>query len=176
PMDAGLAPPPDAAAPNLRHKLGDPNLTHDPKPAARALDALVMQPIRALLGDTRWLLLSPDSDLNLVPFEALVDEQNRYLIERFAFTYLTSGRDLLRLEEHAASKQAALVVADPDFGVSQGASALDPTLDNGHRGLRSVDMTQARFAALPGTAEEARAIARGLPDARVLLAAHATEE
>src|SRR6185503_8880927 len=114
--DLGEAATIEAAVQKLRAALADPDQTHDPRPAARALDALVTQPIRALLGDTRWVLLSPDGDLDLVPFEALVDEQDRYLIERFAFTYLTSGRDLVRLEEHAAPKQGAVVVAAPDFG------------------------------------------------------------
>ena len=50
------------------------------------------------IGDVSQLLVSPDGALNLVPFEALVDEQGRYLIERFSISYLTSGRDLLRMQ------------------------------------------------------------------------------
>ena len=37
----------------------------------------VMAKIRPLLGEVRHILLSPDGALNLVPFEALVDEQGR---------------------------------------------------------------------------------------------------
>ena len=48
---------------------------------ARNLDKQVMAPIRPLLGDARHLLLSPDGQLNLIPFEALKDEQNKYLVE-----------------------------------------------------------------------------------------------
>ncbi len=47
--------------------------------SARKLDKLVMYPVRQLLGDTNNILLSPDADLNLIPFEALVDENNQYL-------------------------------------------------------------------------------------------------
>src|SRR5262249_49093343 len=158
----------------LRAVLADISRGHDPKPLARILDALVMQPIRKLLGESRWVLLSPDADLNLVPFEALVDEQDRYLIERFAFTYLTTGRDLIRLEEHAVPKQGALVVANPDYGVF-GASPPGQSQEAAHRGLRSVDLTRARFIPLPETEEEARMIAHDLSDARMLLGAQATE-
>ena len=56
-----------------------------------------MQPIRRLVGDSQLILLSPDSQLNLMPFGALVDEDGRYLAERYTFAYLSSGRDLLRL-------------------------------------------------------------------------------
>ena len=57
-----------------------------------------MRPLRASLGGATRLLISPDGELNLVPFEALVDEHGRYLIERYAISYLTSGRDLLRMQ------------------------------------------------------------------------------
>ena len=75
-----------------------------------------MQPVRALIGDADQLLISPDGALNLIPFEALVDEQNRYLIQRYSFTYLTSGRDLLRLQTRRESKSPPIVLADPAFG------------------------------------------------------------
>src|SRR5262249_392780 len=86
PLEAPVAlfPPPPPA----------PDVPHHPKLAARALDRLLMQPIRALPGDTRWVFLSPDGALNLVPFGALVDEHGHYLVERYLFSYLTSGRDL----------------------------------------------------------------------------------
>src|SRR5262249_39823230 len=91
------------------------DIERDVKPRARKLDELLMRPVRKLLGDTTRLLLSPDSTLNLLPFDALIDEQNRYLVETYTISYLTSGRDLLRLQVPRQSKQAALILADPDF-------------------------------------------------------------
>ncbi len=172
--DLGAAAAIDAAVEKLRAALADHDLTHDPRPAARALDALVMQPVRALLGETRWVLLSPDDALNLVPFEALVDEQGRYLVERFAFTYLTSGRDLLRLASREPAREGALVVADPDFG-AHGAPAPAQGQRETRGGERAVDMTRVRFPPLPGTRNEALAVRKALPDARLLLSAEATE-
>jgi CHAT domain len=54
-----------------------------------------------------------------------VDEQNRYLIESYAFTYLTSGRDLLRLQVQIPSRQGPLVVANPLFDLQQRIATLN---------------------------------------------------
>ncbi len=97
----------------LRERTSD--IEREVKPLARRIDERVMRPVRALVGKTRRLLLSPDGALNLIPFDALVDENNRYLVETYSLSYLTSGRDLLRLQTPKQSKQAALVFADPDF-------------------------------------------------------------
>ena len=91
------------------------DIEKDVKPRARKLDQLVMQPVRKLLGKTRSLLIAPDGALNLVPFAALVDEQNHFLVENYSISYLTSGRDLLRLQTHSQNNQGAVVIADPDF-------------------------------------------------------------
>ena len=80
-----------------RQALRDPK-REDIGKLARLLDEKIMSPIRALAGDATHLLISPDGELNLLPFEALVDEQGSYLVEQYSFTYLTSGRDLLRMQ------------------------------------------------------------------------------
>lgn len=90
--DLGDAAPIESAIDALRRALSDPDLSHDPKPAARALDRLLMQPIRKLLGDTRWVFVSADGAAHLVPFAALVDENEHYLVERYLFSYLNTGR------------------------------------------------------------------------------------
>ncbi|MGH9902303.1 MAG: tetratricopeptide repeat protein, partial [Pyrinomonadaceae bacterium] len=85
----------DGAIDEWREALRDPS-RKDVRQLARAVDERVMRPVRAFVGDAAQLLVSPDGELNLIPFEALVDERHRFLVERYAFTYLTSGRDLLR--------------------------------------------------------------------------------
>jgi CHAT domain-containing protein/Tfp pilus assembly protein PilF len=172
--DLGDAAALDAAVAKLRLALGDPILTHDPKPAARALDALLMQPVRKLLVDARWVFVSPDGPLSLVPFGALVDEQGHYLVERYLFSTLTSGRDLLRFQaERVAWRQAPLVLAAPSFDdISAPAAPAAPGAT--HRGVRSIEMGM-KVAPLGNTREEAHAIARLFPDAQVLLGAQATE-
>jgi CHAT domain-containing protein len=115
-VDLGAAEPIDAAVNDLRAALRDPR-RQDIHRLARAVDDQLMRPVRALLGNTAHVLVSPDGQLNLLPFAAPVDERGRYLVERFQFTYLTSGRDLLRLQSNSPSEtNAAVVVADPAFG------------------------------------------------------------
>jgi CHAT domain-containing protein len=105
-VDLGAAETLEPAIQTFRQAIGrdptnpdrdvDPKLTlAQVKQTARDLDAKLMQPIRPLLGNTKHLLISPDSQLNLIPFNALVDEQIRFLLETYDITYLSSGRDLL---------------------------------------------------------------------------------
>jgi CHAT domain-containing protein len=82
---------------------------------ARTLHAQLIQPLRQHLGDAKHLLLSPDAALNLIPFEALQDENNKYLIERYAFSYLTSGRDLTRFADAPPSRQAPVIFSEINY-------------------------------------------------------------
>ena len=161
----------------LRATLGDSQLTDLPKikRLARALDERVMRPVRRLLGGARHVFISPDGALNLVPFAALMDEQNRYLVENYSITYLTSGRDLLRLREQTANQQEAVIVADPAFdqAITTGRSAEQSA--EGVRGRRAGDFRDEKWSALPATKTEAAEIKALLPDARVLTATEATE-
>lgn len=181
----GEAAPIDRAVAELRRALRDPQRA-DVKRLARAVDEKVMQPVRALLGETRRVLISPDGALNLIPFAALVDEHNRYLVQHYTFSYLTSGRDLLSLQVKQPSKQRAMVVADPDFGDEAVAGkarerilkyrpAASSASDSGVTSGSGSVLADAYFPPLPGTAEEARALRALLPDATVLTRAQATE-
>jgi CHAT domain-containing protein/tetratricopeptide (TPR) repeat protein len=144
----------------------------DPEPPARALDALVMQPIRRLLGKTRQVFLSPDGGLNLVPFAALRDEDGRYLVERYTFTYLTSGRDLMRLAATSASSGRPVILAAPDFDA---ATVRSPAPASAKGSQRSADMGVLSFNPLPFAATEGRALGQKLPEAQMLTGADATE-
>src|SRR5262249_39467444 len=113
--DLGKAGEIDTAIDSLRKALRDPK-KGEVRRLARIVDAKLMQPLRPLTAGAARLLVSAEGSLNLIPFEALVDEQNRYLVERYSFSYLTSGRDLLRLQVPRRSRSNPLVVVDPSFG------------------------------------------------------------
>ena len=135
-----------------------------------------MQPVRQLLGSTRSVLLSPDGNLNLIPFEALVDEHERYLLENYSFTYLTSGRDLLRLSEHFPSQTSPMLLGSPDFEHSAGARTTPDDANSLSASLpHSIDLSKWDFSPLPGTPQEVKEIAAIL-EVESLLYAQATEE
>ena len=178
----GEAAPIDKAVMAWRKALRDPQRA-DVKRLACAVYEKILRPVRALLsgmpGQTRQLLVAPDGSLNLIPLAALVDEENRYLIERYTISYLTSGRDLLRLHTSPPSKSAPLVIANPSFGRIETIAAQGDQ-DSGKSQMDSqawgqIDPTVIFFQSLPGTEREALAIKSVLPGASVLLRKQATE-
>ncbi len=178
--ELGAAKEIDSAIDALRQALRDPR-RKDAQQIARAVDDKLMRPVRAIMGEVTQLLVSPDGALNLIPFEALVDEQGRYLVERYSFAYLTSGRDLLRMQVARANGSEPLVVANPSFGepaADQLASAARSAM-TGNKRRRSVtnasNLSETYFAPLGGTAEEARTIQTLFPEANLLTRARATE-
>ncbi|MGH9837544.1 MAG: CHAT domain-containing protein [Blastocatellia bacterium] len=144
---------------------------------ARAVDRLVMQPLRARLGATRRVLLSPDGALNLIPFAALVDERSRYLVERYEFSYLTSGRDLLRLQVKQPGRQPALIVANPNYGEASSVrqAADEPLKPKPDSKTSATDIAGLYLRALRGAEDEARALKKMMPTATMLLEDQATE-
>lgn len=155
--------------------------SRDFKELAQSLDARIFRPVRALAGEKRRWILSPDGNLNFLPFEALVDENGHFLIRQHLITYVTTGRDLLRMQVARPSQSAPLIVANPLFGdrdtqnVSQNGS---PPLHGGsqHRGVTvGDDLSQLFFAPLSGTALEASQIKALFPDARILTGLQASK-
>lgn len=172
-LDLGEAREIDALVAELRAALSSPQRA--PEAPARALDERVMRPVRALIGGARRILISPDGQLDLIPFGALVDEEGRALLERWSFTYLSSGRDLVRFlhdETPPEPGPPAVLVGAPDFGdPDRKRSRYRP---GAHAG--SVELADVRFRPLPGTAKEIEAIRALIPGATVLSGAEATEE
>jgi CHAT domain-containing protein len=173
-VELGEAKTIDDAVSKLRRALHDPS-RKDVQRLARDLDQKLMRPVRALTYDATQLLISPDGDLNLIPFEALVDEQGRYLVERYAFAYLTSGRDLLRLQTARKSKTPPVVFADPAFG--------DPALIASSNGSSitsapsrsQFNYSQIFFGPLPGVGDEVRTLKTLLPQATFFTRNEASE-
>jgi CHAT domain-containing protein/tetratricopeptide (TPR) repeat protein len=138
---------------------------------AQTLDEKLTRPLRPLLNNRRLVLLSPEGALNLVPFSALVDEERRYLLERFTFAYLTTGRDLLRLQTLSPNLQGAMILADPAYGERvQSAAKPQPAAQQA-----GPERASLQFDPLSETAQEATTIAPLLPEAQVLTQEQATE-
>ena len=181
--DLGPADEVDHALAVLRESLRDQH-REDVGQLARAADRKIMEPVRPLLGDAKQILVSPDGDLNLVPFEAMLDEQGHYLLERYSISYLTAGRDLLRMQVPRKSNGGPLLVADPVFGepnetVIAQAKHHDEKFARAVAARRSItagdDLSSVYFARLSGTAREARAIQSLFPEAKLLSGEQATK-
>ncbi len=123
---------------------------------ARALDALVMAPIRQHLGAIETLYLAPDGALNLIPFAALRGADERYLVERYRLHHVTSGRDRVRPRTDAPARSAPLIVANPRYDL--------PGNPRRHG-----------FAPLDNVLDEARSVAALYPTATLLTDEQATE-
>ncbi len=76
----------------------------------------LLAPFASSLGGRSRLIISPDSRLWQVPFEILSVGENRYLIEDYEISYLTSGRYLVPTDdENPIPESRVLLVADPDY-------------------------------------------------------------
>ena len=167
-FDLGPATAIDDAIVGLREALRDP-ARPDLRRRARAMDQQVLGPLQAAIGNARRLLVSPDGNLNLLPFEALIDARGRFRIEGYAINYLTSGRDLLRMQVARASRSAPVIVADPLFGEPAPARAAH------RRGTAGDDPRAIYFAPLAGTAAEGRAIKALFPEATLFTGRRASK-
>jgi CHAT domain-containing protein len=138
--------------------------------AARALDRRVLRPLDGFLRGVDHVFVSPDGPFHLVPFAALVDGRGRFRVERFEFSYLASGRDLLRDSGGSSAEPVgpALVLGGVEFDAVADASAPDPrtlpavSAAASPSGTRSRDFAGQRFEALPATLGEAQRVARAL--------------
>jgi len=183
-VDLGAAEPINQLITKFRRALQNSSSLNI-KTIARQLDEQLMQPIRPLLGNNRNLLISTDSQLNLIPFAALVDESDRYLLENYTITYLTSGRDLLKLQLSLPHRSQPLIVANPDYS----SPGVEETRRRGEKetrregdaetektsNRRSSDFTNLQFGPLLGTKQEAQAIAPMFLGAQLLTESQATE-
>jgi CHAT domain-containing protein len=136
--------------------LEPPRVTEDADatPGER-LRAAVFDPLADALGACRRLVLSPDGDLNRLPFDALPLAEGGHLLSAYRISYISAGRDVLRFGAGRPRRPAAPVVAaDPDFDLSVGADASRPEQPQG----ADVDPVQALMESLFGSrrAEPAR--------------------
>jgi CHAT domain-containing protein/tetratricopeptide (TPR) repeat protein len=138
---------------------------------AGKLYEVVFAPLEVYLDGRTDIFISPDGQLNLLPFEIIPCPDGSYVVERFSISYLSSGRDVLRFRRIQERKNRALVMGDPDFDLSQQRRP-------GHTGTLPVTSTSslvsfepargtggcllAPFPGLPLTRKEAESVTRTL--------------
>ena len=163
--DLGATEEIDRLVDRFRTALADPARS-DVSNVSAELHGRLIAPLLPFLGDAAQLLISPDGSLNLVPFEALRSTDGRYLVEDRAVTYLTTGRDLVRMLAPRPPPGRSVLFANPAFGgpPPQQATAAPERL-----------RSSMYFAPLAGTVSEARQIHALFPDLELRLGGGATE-
>jgi CHAT domain-containing protein/Tfp pilus assembly protein PilF len=134
-----------------------------PSDAGDALRAQLFDPLRPALGHAQRLFLAPDGALTQLPFEVLPDGEGARLLDHYAISYLSIGRDMLRFGLPPTQPPGeALVVADPDYDLrgTDGQPAAEESGGEVPRGRVSRDLERdRRFDRLSGTRQEGKEIA-----------------
>ena len=153
---------------------------------------MVMQPLAKSVASVDTLVISPDGELNRLPFAALpAPDGGGLLAERYQLRLVTTGREMLDLKEPLRSKgKTPLVVANPDFDLVLGESRRSPgpaiasrtaqqeeveSVFTERAQQRSSETDQLVWGPLPGTEKEGEFVA-GLLDGRLLVEQNARAE
>ncbi|HKI73981.1 MAG TPA: CHAT domain-containing tetratricopeptide repeat protein [Pseudomonadales bacterium] len=135
--------------------------------AGRRANDLVWAPVDKVLDGVKVVDVVPDGMLNILPFNALVDSDNKYLIQTHDVRIMTSGRDLLPTRFKLA-KGKYLIVAGPDYNsddvvpqkeIQAAEGRRSTNLQLGIRGAGS-GLRGLKFSPLPGAEREGRIITK----------------
>ncbi len=94
----------------------------------------LMAPLESKLSNIDRLIIIPDDELNYLPFEALMDEKGRFLVEKFSIQYQYS---------------TALLGKEDNTGKAKGTLAFAPFASRGY-----ADSSGVRLSVLPASGEE----------------------
>jgi CHAT domain-containing protein len=136
---------------------------------ARDLFGVLLRPIPQVTAKTR-LIVVPDGSLNLLPFDALIDEHGRYVVQSHVITYAPSSTTLYLLKSKPfVGKRANALLAVGGVPYSQGGIKLTavergPTPDK-------------EFGDLPNSEAEVKAAETAIrsPENKEITGANATE-
>jgi len=102
------------------------------------------------LHNYKQLIVSPDGLLNLLPFESLINDSKRYLIQDSSVVYALSGRELFKTrgdDRHALSNREIVSLSYVDYKFNN--KSVSITDANRHKGRRDIDGIFHDFEGLP---------------------------
>ncbi|MBX3412447.1 MAG: CHAT domain-containing protein [Pirellulales bacterium] len=172
-IDLGPADEIDARVHELRQAVSDvprelrtsdeKELEEQYRELAQSLAQTIWLPLEGALDGATQIYFCADGELTRLPFEALVDRDGRYLIEKFSMAYVSSASDLLRAAEKPAA--GTVVIAAPNYELEAVPAQPTPDVlasrnaaDELYRGEVSPDVRGLNWSALPGTRQEAARI------------------
>jgi CHAT domain-containing protein/tetratricopeptide (TPR) repeat protein len=114
----GAAEPIDAAIADAVAASADSKRQAEAPERLAAVSQLLLQPLQTELAGVRELFISPDGELNRLPFAALpmAAAGGPTLGESLQLRLLTTGRELVRLQQPNKSGTASTLITNPDFG------------------------------------------------------------
>ncbi|MBF2063644.1 MAG: tetratricopeptide repeat protein [Calothrix sp. C42_A2020_038] len=141
--------------------------------AALQLSQALFHPIYEALSNYKHLIIAPDGNLNLLPFQLIpTNTSEELLIDKYTISYLGVGRDILRSQVQTSHPSSApLIIADPDFDL---ASQENITTEIQPREFIST-LDGDILTPTPGTRLLGESIAKKLQNAGLYLGAAAVE-
>lgn len=122
------------------------------------LHKLLIGPAAPYIKASRRLMVSPDGNINLIPFDVLVGPDGRYMIEDYEISYVTAGMDVMRFSRPVTESKVALLFSDPEYDTP--AQGVSPQGGGSSRSMLSDAAKGLRFKRLPDTKAETESIAR----------------
>tara|TARA_Y100001970_G_scaffold198669_1_gene241680 strand:- start:5612 stop:8635 length:3024 start_codon:yes stop_codon:yes gene_type:complete len=123
----------------------------------------IINPLGKYIKDKKVLFISPDSELNKVPFAAVSSaNENKLLGEEFLLRLITTGRELVSLNKtNIFNNNKSLVVANPNFNLKDNSSKKKVIQNEGgfEGQKRSFDQNLKLWISLPGTKKEGSFVA-----------------
>jgi CHAT domain-containing protein len=142
----------------------------DAKPQGQALYDVILKPVLSKRNQEKVIVVA-DGSLYSVPFAAVTDDQNQYLLESRTISYSPSGTvfELMRARSASVPREL-LAVGDVDYG-----NRFQAGFDELFREVKV--LRSDKFENLPGTGDEVTAVQSALKDVKgvVLSKKNATE-
>ena len=131
----------------------------------------IWQPLVTHFNEKTSIYLVPDGMLNILPFDAIVDDEEEYIIQTYDMKMLSSGRDLL-LSEAQSDKGPFMIIAGPNYNseyLVETETVKDIKRKRNSRGKRNVELLKGlrmasfgmrglSFSPLPGAEREGKEI------------------
>ena len=125
----------------------------------------IIKPLATVMKESKTLFITPDGELNKIPFAALGGyEGDKLLVDQIKIRLLTTGRELIDLQtKNISKKNISFVFANPSFELEREifseAKTIKSSFELNTSQSRSIDSRNFEWASLPGTAKEGKFIA-----------------
>ena len=166
-LDLGLADEIDKSIIEFRGAIQALDSSKKIKVLGNILFKAIFHPETKLIKTDTNIFISPDSKLALLPFETLVDDNGNYLVDKYKFTYLNSGRDFMGFNKPSINSGIVTLFGNPDFNFQVGEPSTETCQDKQQEPNRCPESSGFSFSSLPGTEREVNQIKEVLTNENV---------